>query len=581
MLKLKIILINLLIILPFFLFSQSISISADTNLVQNGHLFGFVVTAEGSFDSISEPAFGSFEVENRSQSQSSSINFINGKFDKKSSITYSYSLRPTKEGTFKIGPAALNLKNGKKILSNVVNITVVGSAPAQDPAQDAEEDEDIPGGNTQNAVTPKSGGTTLMAPLSKWEKQTPNNFIRTIVSPSENIYQGEPINVSYYLFVKPNTISNVNYYKDPVFENCWKEEKGETRLNFKRISIDGRVYDYALLKSYTLIPNEGATSLVASQVVMDVIIGSFFDQRKQTISSIALNIPLNELPEKELHKNGKVGDFKLSADKQSLDLDKDNLLNTVTFVLSGCGSFPSTEIKLEENPNLKIFAPEIDSQISATPKGLCGKKSWKFMVKGLKKGKTQIKTIPVDFYSKESGWKRLEPLEIPINVNDVSLVSGEDKEQQEHSFELLKELPKGVKSYKIKPLTQQKWFMVTLLVPLLSVLISFIVWLHGTLRQKRRGSFNSKVSMYVDRINSSKDSVELLNNFYDALSGLYKIELKGERASAIKQKYGSKVDEIVEFIRQIEHLTYSGQTSSDISDFKAKAVNFITLERKK
>jgi len=580
MLKLKILLINILIILPFFLFSQSISISADTNLVQNGHLVGFVLTAEGSFESIDEPNFGSFEVENRSQSQSSSINFINGKFDKKSSMTYSYSLRPTKEGTFKIGPATLNLKNGKKILSNVVNITVVGSSSAQNPPQDP-DDDGTSGENAAGDAAPQVSGSTLMSPLSKWEKQTPNSFIRTVVSPSENIYQGEPINVTYYLFVKPNTISNVNYYKDPVFENCWKEEKAETRLNFKRISIDGRVYDYALLKSYTLIPNEGVTSLVASQVVMDVIIGSFFDQRKQTISSIALNIPLNKLPEKELHKNGKVGDFKLSADKRSLNLDKDNLLNTVTFTLSGCGSFPSAEIRLEENPDLKVFAPEIDSQISATPKGLCGKKTWKFMVKGLKKGKTLIKTIPLDFYSKENGWKRLEPLEIPINVNDVSLLPGEEKDQKAHSFELLKELPEGVKKYEIKPLTQQKWFVAALLIPLLSVLISFVIWLQGTLRQKRSGSFNSKVSMYVGRINSSKDSVELLNNFYDALSELYKIELKGERASTMKQKYGSKVEEIVEFIRQIEHLTYSGQGSSDISEFKAKAVDFVTLGRKK
>lgn len=581
MLKLKILLINLLIILPFFLFSQSISISADTNLVQNGHLVGFVLTAEGSFESIDEPNFGSFEVENRSQSQSSSINFINGKFDKKSSMTYSYSLRPTKEGTFKIGPAALNLKNGKKILSNIVNITVVGSSAAQNNPQNSGDDEDLPAGSPAGDTTAKSGGTTLMSPLNKWEKQTPNNFIRTVVSPAENVYQGEPVNVTYYLFVKPNTISNVNYYKDPIFENCWKEEKAETRLNFKRISIDGRVYDYALLKSYTLIPNEGATSLVASQVVMDVIIGSFFDQRKQTISSIALNIPLNELPEKELHKNGKVGDFNLSADKRSLNLDKDNLLNTVTFVLSGCGSFPSTEIRLEDNPDLKVFAPEIDSQISATPKGLCGKKTWKFMVKGLRKGRTQIKTQPLDFYSKENGWKRLEPLEIPININDVSLLADEEKEQKAHAFELLKELPEGVKSSEIKPLTQQKWFVAVLLVPLIAVLISFVIWLHGTLRQKRSGSFNSKVSMYVERINSSKDSVELLNNFYDALSELYKIELKGERASTIKQKYGNKVEEIVEFIREIEHLTYSGQTGSDISGFKAKAVSFVTLGRKK
>ena len=59
-----------LFLLPFFAFSQTITLSTDSEIVQTDALFGFVLTAEGSFDSIEEPDFSGFTVENRSQSQS-------------------------------------------------------------------------------------------------------------------------------------------------------------------------------------------------------------------------------------------------------------------------------------------------------------------------------------------------------------------------------------------------------------------------------------------------------------------------------------------------------------------------------
>ena len=567
-----------LIFLPFFAFSQTITLSTDSEIVQTDALFGFVLTAEGSFDSIEEPDFANFTVENRSQSQSNSISIINGKFEKKSSITYSYALRANKAGVFEIGPASLKVK-GKTIKSNKVTITVTGqgSGNAQtnsNSTQNVPQNDAKPDATNENYYEKRA--SSLMSPLSEWEKKTPDYFIRTIVNPANDLYAGEPLSVSYYLFVKPNSISDVNFYKLPVFENCWKDEKAETRLNFKRISIDGKLYDYAPIKTYILIPDGTTDFIEGTQMIMDVITGSFFSTRKATISSVGVKVPLKPMPEKEMHKNGVFGDFTVSADKKNLTLDKDNMLETLVFSIRGCGNFQDAEIALESNPNLKIFSPEITSSVSVTPKGYCGTKTYKFMVKGLKKGETSIKVKAFEFFSRENGWQKPGLAEIRVNVKETS--GTEDVREEERkavSFELLKELPANVKKYEISPLTEKKWFRILLAIPFFMVFVSFFIWISKNLRTKHAGSRSAKMEKWHGKIRNSKDCTELLNNFYEALDELYNIKVKGERINSLKQKYGEKIDEITGFIRNIEQISYSGMSESDISALKDEAVKLL------
>ena len=566
-----------LFLLPFFAFSQTITLSTDSEIVQTDALFGFVLTAEGSFDSIEEPDFANFTVENRSQSQSNSISIINGKFEKKSSITYSYALRANKAGVFEIGPAMLKAK-GKTIKSNKVTITVTGQGSGasanSNSAQNAPQNEAEPDTTNENYYEKRA--SSLMSPLSEWEKKTPDYFIRTVINPANDLYTGEPLSVSYYLFVKPNSISDVNFYKLPVFENCWKDEKAETRLNFKRISIDGKVYDYAPIKTYILIPDGTTDFIEGTQMIMDVITGSFFSTRKVTISSVGVKIPLKPMPEKEMHKNGVFGDFTVSADKKNLTLDKDNMLETLTFSIKGCGNFQDAEIALESNPNLKIFSPEINSSVSVTPKGYCGTKTYKFMVKGLKKGETSIKVKAFEFFSRENGWRDPGLDRIRVNVKETSGVEDSSAEEKEAvSFELLKELPANVKKYEISPLTEKTWFRIAIFVPFFMILVSFFIWISKNLKTKHSASKGARMEKWREKIRNSKDCTELLNNFYDALDELYNIKIKGERINSLKQKYEGKIDEITDFIRKIEQLSYSGMSGIDISSLKDEAVKLL------
>lgn len=554
-----------------FIHAASVTLSTDSQLVAAGEVFRFILSAEGDFDKIDEPEFNAFAVENRSQSQSSSVSFINGKMTSSKTISYTYLLRAEKSGVFKIGPAYV-VKEKKKTASNTVKITVTGTSDqtgSQDSSQQDTVDNDSP--------TPNK----LFAPLSSWEKRTPNSFLRAVVTPSEDVYQGEPLTVKYYLFVKPNSISDLNYYKQPSFENCWKEDIPQTRVNFKRVAIDGTTYDYALLNTYTLIPEKGQKTLIGTQMIVDVISGGFFNTRKKSVSTPALRIPLKSLPETDEYPEGFYGDLNLTGDKKSLDLDKDNLLTTVVFKLEGCGNFQAAQIELKDNPRLKVFPPEIETTAGPTANGYCGQKTVKFMIKGLGKGRTSINIKSLNVFSREKGWYKLGIEDIPVNVKAISAGAEEKRSVRKQSFELLKELPEDLSIYSLKPVAERTWFAILLLIPIVMTLLSLVFLFVRSSRGKRSRSFRARMSEWLEKIETAQSLNELLNTFYDALRDLYSIELKGERGVNLEKKYGKSVDSVIEFIREIEYSSYSGNSNETLSPFRKKAMELLRFRGKK
>ena len=252
------------------------------------------------------------------------------------------------------------------------------------------------------------------------------------------------------------------------------------------------------------------------------------------------------------------------------------MLETLTFSIKGCGNFQDAEIALESNPDLKIFSPEINSSVSVTPKGYCGTKIYKFMVKGLKKGETSIKVKAFEFFSRENGWRDPGLSEIKVNVKETSGVEDNSAEEKEAvSFELLKELPANVKKYEISPLTEKKWFRLAILIPFAIMLAAFVIRMKYTLKSRHALSMSAKMGKWRDKIQKSNDCTELLNNFYDSLEDLYGIKIRGERINSLKQKYGEKTGRIADFIRNIEEISYSGITGADISSLKEDAIKLL------
>ncbi len=548
----------------------SVSISSSSETTSVGEPFNVVVSAQGSYKTFNEPEFKNFSVENRSHSTSTSISIINGKMKRTKSVSYTYRVSALESGVFTIGPASLTLNDGSLVKSNTVSITVL-PAPVVGAPKGDDRDRHQHSGEKPSDIYSK----TLNAPLSEWEKRTPEYFVRTVIKPDVDFYEGEPVTVSYYIFTKPGAISNIAHYEPPLFENCWQEEISRSRLNFQRTVIEGRPYDYSLLKTFILIPEKGVDVLRGTQMVIDVTTGSFFNVRRRKISSPAVNIPLKPLPESKRFLRGTYGNFEMSVDKEKVKLNSENLLDSVTFTLKGCGNLHSPEIDMKEVDGLQIFPPDVKVDALLRDSEYCGEKTFTYMIKGVHKGVYVLGGGNIDFYSRDKGWYSINIPEVTIDVMESSPAATGISRSRDVKFEVLKELPEGLPVYGILMITQRIWFRVVLIIPFILMLASLFIWFIKSANKRFSTSFSSKLKYWEKCCVDAKDTNELMNTMYDALSSLYSIELRGERRVNVEKKYGSSLNAVCELIKDLQYCTYSANKKAELDVFKEKALKLL------
>ncbi len=562
------------------LFATAIRLETEQKTVSAGELLSLsLIISEDSDDAIrevQEPPLPGFEIENRGESSSQSFNMINGRVSYKRERTISYELRPSKNGTFTLGPAGATLKSGKKIQSNTVQILVTGASggSTQQPSQGGT----LPGsGNTPQQTETQD----LFAPLNEWEKSTGRAFIRVVTSPSKDIYRGEPVIVSYWLFMQKGAISDIAREQMPTFENSWSEVLDAPRsLSFQRMNIDNVIWDYALLKRYVLVPDAKNKALTATQLILDVVTGSFIDARKKSLSSMALNLPLTDLPQGSDGKPaGAYGSFELSQDKTALSLKSDKQLDTVSYTVEGCGNFQQVTLTLPDTAGLKIFAPDINETHALQNDQFCGKKTFKFMVKGLRNGSFELPALTLTAFDKVKGFQTLTSKPVAVTVQDITQAeAASDKAPKQISFELLRELPKDLAVYNLTPLTLRPLFRILLTIPLAATLLAILIYAFSGLVAKRRKGENFKAKLWEERMHSAPDTAALLNVLYDALSDTCAISLKGER-SRISEKRYEKIAFMLDFLRDLQHYTYAGNNDGELVSLKAKAVEYFRKVR--
>ncbi len=556
-----------------------VRLAADRMSAAVGEMVTVTLSAvEGSGETITEvrePSFDGFEIEHRGESSSSSISIINGRISSQKEETYTYILRPTRPGVYTIGPAVAVLKRGGEVKSNILRITVVGSgsvpvpqvpsSPGTGPAPD--EDRAASGG----------GESGLFAPLSAWERQTERFFVRVVVSPEKPIHRGEPVIVSYYLFTQKNLISDLSFYRLPSFENAWSDEiASPKKLSFSRTNIGGSVYDYALLKQYLLVPSPKAERLAATQMILDIVTGGFFDMRKRSLSSIALDLPLEPLPDGSRHPTGIVGDFTLTQKKTTLTLDAQKPLDTITYTIEGCGNLQNLEISLPDVPGIKIFAPDVKEERRVENGRLCGTKTFSFMVKGQSEGTATIPAPSFDCWDREKGWQAVTGKPVAVTVRGVATEEQSTAEKRKKvRYELLRELPAGVVVHDLSPLTARSWFRILLLVPVSLLVLTLLGLLVRAFIIGRRARRAFAVRQWEERVAAAGDPSVLLNTYYDAVTALSGIGIRGIRKSELEKSLPGRAEAFLELASDIQAAAYGG--TGDLPTLKTRAIEMIRL----
>ena len=227
----------------------------------------FIIEGEGKPSSFSwEPGSDFQLVWGPQKGTSSSISIINGKKTQSSQTTYTYVLMPRTTGTFQL-PAATATVKGQEISSRSVSVQVVGNGAQQQ------------GGSQQGQSAPqdKSGAQTGSIPSE-------DIFLRMSVSKTKAVV-GETLSATLKLYHRVN-IGGFEDAKFPTFNGFWSQEvQAPSNIEFHRESVGDRIYDAAVLRSWTLIPQQaGEITIDPAELVCLVNVrtqhsssGSIFD----------------------------------------------------------------------------------------------------------------------------------------------------------------------------------------------------------------------------------------------------------------------------------------------------------------
>lgn len=522
---------------------------------------------------VKEPELPGFEIEDRGESTSSSVSIINGKMSSRKERRITYALRARKPGQFTLGPATLVLERGREVRSNQIRVTVTGSGTSTAPGTPATDD---------TVAATDDGGGELFAPLSAWEKQTERFFVRVTVSPAAPRHQGEPLIVSYYLFTQKNLISDLSFYRLPSFENAWSEEiESPRKLSFGRTNIDGTVYDHALLKRYVIVPEKNATQVGATQMILEVMTGSFFDARKRTLSSIALSIDLTPLPDADRHPGGIVGEFSISQDRAMLELGKEKPLDTVTYTVTGCGDLHHLDLTPPSVDGIKLFAPDTTTDQRFDGARLCGTKTFKFMVKALRAGNFEIPAVTIPLYDRDKGWQTAASRPVTVRVGELAAATDETKETKKTvRYELLRELPAGVAVHDLTPLTTRPLFLGLIAVPLALLVVALIIWTARSLLRGRREREDFIRRDWERRIGAATDPASLLNTYYDAVAAVTGVNLRAERTRRIEQRIAEQIRPFTGLAAEIQAAVYAGGRAGDIAPLRERAAALLRAARR-
>ncbi|MCW5907836.1 MAG: protein BatD [Chitinophagales bacterium] len=343
-------------------------------------------------------------------STSTNMQWINGNVTQ--SVTYTYILKPKKEGTFKIGKASVQV-SGVTMESNELTVEIT-QAVAQQQQQQRQRNPfdpfaDDPFFNPQAQPEPEVSQADL-------EKQVKDDvFIKLVVNKS-SVYKGEMLTATYKLYFRQN-LSGFNVTKAPAFDGFWSQE---VELDPQRRptveNINGKQYNAVDILQYNLYPQRAGNLSVASTEISTVAQVSvrgrsrnFFDdffnvgrvqQIPLTLKTNEATVQVKELPEngKPADFNGAVGKFNFEAKLSNNETKTDEPI-TYTFKVSGTGNLKFIESPIVTMPlGFEVYDPKVKENISNSTAGLSGSKQYDYLIIPRQPGEYKIKSKSFSYF---------------------------------------------------------------------------------------------------------------------------------------------------------------------------------------
>ncbi|MDT0538536.1 BatD family protein [Croceitalea sp. P059] len=493
----------------------------------------FTMNKDG--DNFNPPSFENFNVI-MGPSQSISSSWINGK--RSFAKSYTYILKPTKQGTFKLDQSTIEIDgNTYKTLPKTIVVTA------------AVENPNAP--KTANDVADES--LHLVAEVSKG-----------------NPYLNEAVTVVYKLYISPSiSVTNFRPVDSPKYNNFWSQDIPVTKYTTNNGTYKGKPYRSVVLKRVVLYPQKSGKldiEPLSLEIFVDVPTnrrdffgGKIYSQANKTVSAGRRTLNVLPLPEagKPADFGGAVGEFDFSVSTSKTALNASESLQAVVEV-TGKGNLKLFQLPKPDLPSaLEVYEPEFDESVRTTISGMQGKVANHYTVVPSFRGKYPIPSISFSYFNpKTKKYNTIDSDEITIDVmegptdNQIIDNTGVAKVAVPTSkqFHFIKVKP-NLTRMNVNYFFGSNLFYLLLLGPLLLIPI---VILFRKKREKDAGNVEGNRLKKANRLarkylSTAKKELGNEDNFYialeKALHNYLKAKLKIETSEFSKEKITSLLSE--------------------------------------
>ena len=348
--------------------------------------------------------FPGFEVVyGPSTSRSSSFTMVNGKTAQSSTMTFTYTLVATKEGTHRL-PAATVKVNGKSVKSNTASVEVLpASAQGNGGGQ---------GGGRRSRPAQDSRGAGRQA-----SGIGPRDLYMTVTASKTRVYEQEAVLLTYKLY----TLVNVQQIAGeiPQLDGFHVQElDSRQQMSLKYERVGGHNYGTAVWRQYVLFPQRAGRLRIPS-VTFDTQVevqntsadpfdvffggGSLSQVVRKSITAPPCELEVMPLPTpKPEGFTGAVGHFAISGSLTPREI-KANDAATLRLVVSGYGNMKLMSApKVSLPQDFELYDPKETDRTTCTAKGAKGNKVYDYVAVPRHSGTFHIPAVEFTYFDLES-----------------------------------------------------------------------------------------------------------------------------------------------------------------------------------
>lgn len=334
-----------------------------------------------------------------STSTQSSFQMINGKTTQSSSVTYTYILCATKNGTFTV-PAAHVTINGQQVQSNSVKIVVSGQPQASGSG----------GSNSsrQQSQQPqmRDAGTAI----------GPNDLFIRVSASKKRVVEQEPVLLTYkvYSLVDLTQLDG----KMPDLQGFHTQEVPlPQQKSFSLEQYNGRAYKTVTWSQYVMFPQITGKLQVPSLTYNGVVLqrnryvdpfeaffngGSSYVEVKKAIQAPGVTIEVDPLPQRPVGFSGGVGRFNISATIDKTEV-KANDPVTLRVVVSGVGNMKLIKQPVINFPkDFDCYDPKQTDKTKLTQNGVEGSIIYDYLVVPRHQGDFEIPAVEFTYFDPQT-----------------------------------------------------------------------------------------------------------------------------------------------------------------------------------